>query len=460
VLEAARAALLESAASRLGVSGDAAALPRLDRLLADYLRHLQGAPAAEQPASALDDVRLDELTALRGAIFDTLEAQLSSLPTTEARQLNDWFALRLAQVIGREQRRNEAAVHDAERFRLAIDRSSVVVYETDLEGRLTWSYNSKLPQLVGTDLTGRSIAEFLGPEDSAELERVRRQALATGIRTELELGLSVGAERVYRMYSFDVARDASGHPIRFVGSAVDITALRRAQDELGRAVAFREQLMGILGHDLRNPLSAVRGIANLLQLDQSLPARAKEGLVQIDQAARRMSEMIETLLDFTRIRFHQSLPVSRAEMDFGQLCRQVVDETLAGHPGHKISLELSGDLRGQWDHARMAQVVSNLLGNALTHGDETAPVQIAVRMEQGGVTLDVINQGPTISAEQMQTLFEPFVQSAASRSHRRGLGLGLYIAKQIVASHDGTIAAQSREGRTTFTVSLPPARAE
>ena len=233
---------------------------------------------------------------------------------------------------------------------------------------------------------------------------------------------------------------------------------RRARDELGRGVVFREQLMGILGHDLRNPLSAVYGLAERLQLDASLSLKAKERVALIKQASARMSEMIDTILDFTRIRFDdEGLPIRRSAMDLGSLCRDVVAEALAGHPGRQVSLETAGDLRGQWDRARLAQVVSNLLGNALTHGEEMQPVRLVTTADAAAVTLGVVNRGPTIPADRIEALFEPFVRGAASGQdeRRHGLGLGLYIAKQIVASHGGTLSARSLDGTTTFTVVLP-----
>jgi signal transduction histidine kinase len=167
---------------------------------------------------------------------------------------------------------------------------------------------------------------------------------------------------------------------------------------------------------------------------------------------------IETILDFTRIRFNDGgLPVSRSEMDFGELCREVVDEALAAHPGRRVSVETSGDLRGEWDCARLAQVVSNLVGNALTHGDDTQPVRLIAKADAASVTLEVVNRGPTIAPDQLATLCEPFVRGAGSDHGRarQGLGLGLYIAKQIVVSHGGTLTAQSRDGTTTFTIVLP-----
>src|SRR5262249_35269424 len=154
--------------------------------------------------------------------------------------------------------------------------------------------------------------------------------------------------------------------------------------------------------------------------------------------ATRMAEMIDTILDFTRIRFSdEGLPVRRAEMRLDDLCRDVIDEAQAACPGRHIAFEASGDLRGRWDRARLAQVVSNLRGKALRHGDARQPVQLVATADSASVALDVVNQGPAIPAEQIETLFEPFVRGAGSEpeEQRQGLGLGLYIAKQIVVSH-------------------------
>jgi signal transduction histidine kinase len=233
---------------------------------------------------------------------------------------------------------------------------------------------------------------------------------------------------------------------------------KRAQAGLSCEVVFREQLMGILGHELRNPLSAVLGFAEMLRSDATLSPEVKENLGMIRLAATRMSEMIETILDFTSIRFSEGgLPISRAEMNLGELCRQLVEEALAAHPGRLIPVETRGDLSGRWDGARLGQVVSNLVENALAHGDEKQPVKLIAQGAATVVTLEVVNRGPTIAADEVATLFEPFVRGAGTDRGRarRGLGLGLYIAKQIVASHGGTLTARSADGTTTFTVALP-----
>ncbi|OFX21982.1 MAG: hypothetical protein A2V77_13065 [Anaeromyxobacter sp. RBG_16_69_14] len=238
----------------------------------------------------------------------------------------------------------------------------------------------------------------------------------------------------------------------------NITEQKRAQEDLAQALAFREQVLGILGHDLRNPLGAVRVLATLLLRREDLPEAVRVSLGEIDRSGERMLEMIGTLLDFTESRVKETLPVAPVPMDMHELCRSVVEELLAANPGRSIGLAVEGDGRGRWDPARLAQVVSNLIGNAMKHGARHGPVSVSVSGNDEDVVLEVNNEGPVISPDLMRVLFEPFRRGSASRdaSHTRGLGLGLYIARLIVNAHGGAISVQStREQGTTFEVRLP-----
>src|SRR5439155_14511300 len=133
-----------------------------------------------------------------------------------------------------------------------------------------------------------------------------------------------------------------------------------------------------------------------------------------------------------------------------------IDELRAAHPRCDIRVEINGDLRGQWDPGRMAQVVSNLVGNALTHGAYDAPVLLTLAAEEAQVTLRVTNRGPAIPEELAEQLFEPFRQGPRRNGSERvhGLGLGLFIVRQIVEAHGGTIDVRSSDEATTFTVQL------
>jgi signal transduction histidine kinase len=228
---------------------------------------------------------------------------------------------------------------------------------------------------------------------------------------------------------------------------------------LAQAVAFREQVMGVLGHDLRNPLSSILGLASLLQLRDELSESAREGLQRIKLAAERMHEMIKTILDFTQLRFRGPVPLSPQPMMLDAVARAIVDELQVAHPGRAIEIAVQGDLRGQWDPGRIGQVISNIVGNALTHGAGNAPVQLSLAQQGESVVLAVSNRGPTIPAEQVQHLFEPFWQAPGNGEvpRRGGLGLGLFIVHEIVRAHGGAIDVRSLDGITTFTLRLPRA---
>jgi signal transduction histidine kinase len=143
-------------------------------------------------------------------------------------------------------------------------------------------------------------------------------------------------------------------------------------------------------------------------------------------------------------------------MDLASLCRHVTEEAQAAHSERTIRLTLDNDLRGEWDYARLAQVLSNLVSNALIHGERHSPIWIAATGDDGTVTITVANRAQPIAQKELERLFEPFRQGEQDTPHRRsgGLGLGLYIASEIVQSHGGSISACSSEGVVTFKVRL------
>lgn len=347
-----------------------------------------------------------------------------------------------------------------ERFRVALAHSKIAVFEQDPDLRYRWIYN---PQFGygEADVLGRTSHEILRPGEAFRLAELSRDVLRTGhgVREEIQL-TGAGGEARHLLLALEPLRDGSGALTGITGAASDITDQKRAQEELAQALVFREQVMGILGHDLRNPLGAVRVLASLLLRREGLPEDMRESLEEIDRAGKRMHELIESLLDFSESRVKGILPVAPAPTDLHELCRSVIEELLAAEPGRAIDVDLEGDGRGAWDPARLAQVVSNLVGNALKHGARYEPVRVSVRDGEEEIVLKVENQGPVISPELLPVLFEPFHrgQVPGEVAHDRGLGLGLYIVRQIVDAHGGSIAVESTAERgTTFTVRLPRA---
>jgi PAS domain S-box-containing protein len=186
-----------------------------------------------------------------------------------------------------------------ERFRVALAHSNITLYEQDAELRYRWVYNPPRGFRVD-DVVGKSNDELFPAEEAAHVNELDSAVLRGGQRVKEELRITPPhGDALHLLVSQEPLRDASGAIVGLTGAATDITDQKRAQEELSQALAFREQMMGILGHDLRNLLRAVRVLAALLLRRQDIPEDARQSLLEIERAGKRMLEMIGTLLDFT-----------------------------------------------------------------------------------------------------------------------------------------------------------------
>jgi signal transduction histidine kinase len=227
---------------------------------------------------------------------------------------------------------------------------------------------------------------------------------------------------------------------------------------------MREDVVAVVSHDLRNPLNAITLTATLLTRRNDLDERTAKAATRIHAAAERANRLIRDLLDFTQARM-SGIPVHPVPGDLHVLAAQVVEEVRSANPERRIELHASGDGQGVLDPDRIAQVVANLVGNAVQHSPPDSPVRVASRSEGEGLILEVHNGGTPIPAEALPGLFEPFRRGREAREGRGGsLGLGLFISRRIVEAHGGRLAAKSSaEEGTTFSVWLPrqpPARLE
>lgn len=232
--------------------------------------------------------------------------------------------------------------------------------------------------------------------------------------------------------------------------------------ELRQQAEFERQLIGIVSHDLRNPLSAITLTVSGLERQSTEEARQR-GIRRIRLSAERATRMIRDLLDFTRARQGGGLLIQRKAADLHELVRAVVDEAQSSRPDRPIELAQRGDGTGQWDPDRLAQVISNLIGNALQYSPPDTSVRVETQGEEGALVLAVHNTGTPIDQELLPRIFEPMERGSEVVDQAGGsIGLGLYIVRNIVLSHAGTVTVRSTatEG-TTFTVRLPrsaPAR--
>jgi signal transduction histidine kinase len=224
--------------------------------------------------------------------------------------------------------------------------------------------------------------------------------------------------------------------------------------QLEQTVRFNEMFAGILGHDLRNPLGAIMASAELAQRRDEGGKLARP-LSRILSSGHRMARMIDQLLDFTRVRVGAGIPLQARPGDLFAVLRQVTDELEPAHPG-LLHLQLAGRGEATFDADRMSQVFSNLVGNAIQHGRPEPGVTI--RADGAGadqLRIEVKNPG-MIPAALLGTLFEPMSGGERRRDGSQGLGLGLYISRQIVEAHGGQIEVRSNEeAGTTFAVLLP-----
>ena len=218
-----------------------------------------------------------------------------------------------------------------------------------------------------------------------------------------------------------------------------------------------ELLVSMLGHDLRQPLTTLSVCCGKLARDPQLSDAHVRLAQRMARSIDRMDRMIGHLLDATRIRF-DGASARRVQTSLGEVCREVIDEIEARATERRFALEIRGEDTGLWDDEQLKRVVANLVDNAVRHGAPGTPIDLRLWSETGAVCLEVKNAGP-IADDVRDRLFRPFATEARRARQRTGLGLGLYIARELVLAHGGEIRASSSGAETSFWVTLPRAPA-
>jgi signal transduction histidine kinase len=222
----------------------------------------------------------------------------------------------------------------------------------------------------------------------------------------------------------------------------------------------RDLFMAILGHDLRNPLNSIAMSAAALPVLNKSDPETMHLASQIAANVSVMAGMISDLLDYTRTRLGTGMPVDPQPMDAGELCYALYDEFRAAHPRRVFRYQASGVLTGAWDVDRLRQALSNLMGNAVQHGDASAPIELKLNGEPSELLIMVRNGGPPIPLTELPRIFEPMIRGVNAQDPKQSrlgsMGLGLYIAREVVRSHLGRIDITSSEADgTAFTLHLP-----
>jgi PAS domain S-box-containing protein len=348
-------------------------------------------------------------------------------------------------------------------LRAVIEGTTDAVFVKNLEGRYL------LINDAGARRAGRPVSEILGKDDSAlfpgdtarEITETDHKIITAGETLTIEEVVSVDGKDLTFLSMKGPYRDGAGKVSGLIGIARDITDRKRLEGELRHAVTGRDEFLSIASHELRTPITTLALQLDALRrlVDREFPDGGTEKMIRrIEMAVRqtnRLTALVNGLLNVSRIslgRFRLDLE----DFDLSNLVREVAEgfSDEAARAGYSVSLRIVPVLIGRWDRSRIEQALTNLLSNSIKYG-AGKPIEIDLTAEGSGVELAVRDQGIGIASEELTRIFGRFERAVPSK-HYGGLGLGLYVAREIVEAHGGSIVAVSRPGEgATFTIRLP-----
>ena len=296
---------------------------------------------------------------------------------------------------------------------------------------------------------------FLAPETAAQTHAIMRAKSGFDVQ---QLASEYRALRasVLRLWTDTYQFEAStlDDVMRF-NEAIDQALAESISSFSAQVEQSRNLLLGMLGHDMRNPLQTIQMTAQYLARLNSGPDISKAAARLISGGAQ-MQALLDDLMDFNRSQLGLGIRVRPSKANLEPVCIDEVEQIRAANPGHEVQLEVSGDCRGEWDGRRVQQLLRNLTVNAIKYGAEDRPVRVAVTGLQTEVRIEVRNKGPAIDRATLANLFQPLIRGAdEQRGRDDSLGLGLYIAHEIAKAHDGAIEVRSDDDETVFAVTLP-----
>ncbi len=362
---------------------------------------------------------------------------------------------------------------DSERILLAWDEFAATVSHSggDLNQKALRDHAAQILSEIADDLDAPQSAAQQVAKSRGEDERqtgAPDSAAETHADTRIVAGFGIDAMLTeYRALRASVLRMwTETHGDR--APADELQQLMRFNEAIDQAITesvarYTEQIdrstnlfMGMLGHDIRNPLGTIRLSAELLTRSGQVSRKAAEPIVN---AALRIQGIVELIVDFSRAQSACVMPIQAQPGSVGAVCADVLEETRVRHPATTFALQgESTDSTGEWDEGRIGQLVSNLLENAVTYGARNATITVSLGADGDHVTLGVHNPGKVIPFEDRERIFDPRRRGTGEEEQRtsNGLGLGLYICREIVRAHNGTLSVRSGEAEgTTFMARLP-----
>ncbi len=303
-------------------------------------------------------------------------------------------------------------------------------------------------------------AALIHPEDLPGFVQAHEDAVREGRQLTATYRIrAAGGEQRWVWERSTPQRRADGTVEALEGFATDITQQKGAEEALRARVEFEQQLIGIVSHDLRNPLNAITLVASMLLRREGLDDGGTVSVRRILASAERAGRMIRDLLDFTQVRLGEGLPLFPRPCDLRAVLAGVVEEVETAHPLRRVTLEgARAPVEGTWDPDRVAQAFGNLLTNAVAYSPPESAVTAKLELvSDDRVAFTVHNGGAPIPAERLPHLFRPLSRGARDIGlQTRSIGLGLFIVKSIAQAHGGTVSVRSSEAEgTVFTLTLP-----
>ena len=368
--------------------------------------------------------------------------------------------------VSRRKDAERALRRSEERFRLIVQATAQIVWSCDADGRFledSPSWRAFTGQ-THDEMKGWGWLDRVHDEDRPRV----RAAIAAAIASRRTFECEDRIRRADGGWADTLARavpllDPDGRVREWIGVNIDVSERRAAERErealvadLRRAMHYYDMFIGVLSHDLRSPLAAIMMTAELA-LRRCRDDALEKVLRRIADSGQRMLRMIEQLLDATRVRAAGGLTIQRTAADLAAICRAIVDELEHAHPDAEIVLDARGPTHGEWDVDRVSQLASNLIGNAIQHAAGPRRITIVVDGTDPAVVRLTIHNMGSIAPGLLSSIFDPFRRAAeASAHHPEGLGLGLYITRQIALAHGGDVTVVSTPAvGTTFSVDLP-----